>query len=173
MWCAGAAARPPPPAARRATIGRGAPRPAARRLAIGRGARLKGAANGCERQRPGRGRVDWVRWASRQPRAGRLRVCGRPGRPGLLAEDRQGAAGGVRGLCLLGATAVTLSLSALAPKWLRPELTGAPGGRGREAVLPRPLRAAAAAFAGPRPGKGEVGLAAWRRRQGCGRAGPS
>lgn len=48
---------------------------------------------------------------------------------GPEADDPEDKTGGDRGRGLVGAAAMTGSLSPLAPKWLRPELTGSPGGR--------------------------------------------
>lgn len=48
---------------------------------------------------------------------------------GPEADDPEDKTGGDRGWGLVGAAAMTGSLSPLAPKWLRPELMGSPGGR--------------------------------------------
>lgn len=51
---------------------------------------------------------------------------------GPEADDPEDKTGGDRGWGLVGAAAMTGSLSPLAPKWLRPELMGSPGGRAGE-----------------------------------------
>lgn len=125
----------------------------------------------------GRGRGAGGRTGCGGRASGRRAPSGRRGvgvRPAGRAWGRRwgGAAGGDLGRGLMGGGGDDSLFVSLAPKWLRPELTAAPGGRAREAVLSEPEAPPHRGLRGPGArgcaGRGRArgpGSAAARRRE--------